>query len=191
MEEFKSFDSLTDADERNSLWCVMDASSGFSRPLSLKDAYNSISAVSLDEVVPENIKSQFNVAKNVAVYSWYCYPFHQVCEMKAYATVEYALKQRLEKSWSFPKLIKKAIKWGLIKDTGFSHLREPADDASIQYSKSLIEIMPELRNGLAHGGTTLHPGCVSTLRICADLINQLYRNEIKKPAPPTANAPAD
>lgn len=181
MEEFKSYDSLTEPDERNSFWCVIDNDSGDTRPLSLEDVYHSISSVSLDSTIPDDIASQFNVAKNVAAYSWYCYPFHQVCEMKAYATVEYALKQRLDRQWPFPKLIKKSISWGLIKDKGFSHLKESMNEDSIEYSKSLIEIMPALRNGLAHGGTTLHPGSVSTLRICADFINQLYRNEINKP----------
>lgn len=181
MEEFKSYDSLIEPDKRNSYWCVIEKGSSDTRPLSLEDVYHSISSVSLDSAIPEDIKSQFNVAKNVAAYSWYCYPFHQICEMKAYATVEYALKQRLDRQWPFPKLIKTSIAWGLIKDKGFSHLKKPINENSIAYSESLIEIMPKLRNGLAHGGTTLHPGAVSALRICADFINQLYRNEINKP----------
>lgn len=181
MEKFKSIESLAEPDERNSFWSVIDEDLGEFRPLSLEDIYQSISDVSLDSAVPEDIKSQFNVAKNLAAYSWYCYPFHQVCEMKAYSTVEYALKERLERQWPFPKLIQKSISWGLIKDKGFSHLRQPVDEASTEYSKSLIEIMPELRNGLAHGGTTLHAGSITTLRISADFINQLYRNEINKP----------
>lgn len=179
MEEFKLLASLTNPDERNLYWAVIDRSTGTSRRLELEDIYNSVSEISLDEIVPEDIRSQFNVAKNVAVYSWYCYPFHQVCEMKAYSTVEYALKERLEKNYPFPKLITKAINFGLIQDTGFSHLRKPVDEDSVEYCKSLIDIMPKLRNGLAHGGTTLHAGAVGTLRICADFINQLYRNEIK------------
>lgn len=180
MEEFKLLASLTNPDERNLYWAVIDRSTGTSRRLELEDIYNSVSEISLDEIVPEDIRSQFNVAKNVAVYSWYCYPFHQICEMKAYSTVEYALKQRLEKSFPFPKLINKAINLGLIKDAGFSHLRKPVDEDSVEYCKSLVEIIPGLRNGLAHGGTSLHPGAIGTLKICADFINQLYRSEIRK-----------
>lgn len=179
MEEFKLLASLTNPDERNLYWAVIDRSTGASRRLELEDIYNSVFEISLDEIVPEDIRSQFNVAKNVAVYSWYCYPFHQVCEMKAYSTVEFALKQRLEKNSPFPKLITKAINLGLINDAGFSHLRKPVDEASVEYSRSLVEIMPKLRNGLAHGSTTLRPGAVKTLRICADFINQLYRNKVK------------
>ena len=182
MEEFKSLENLLSPDERNTFWSVLDEESGEMRSISLEEIYQSISHVSLDAVVPEDVRSQFNVAKNLAAYSWYCYPFHQVCEMKAYSTVEYALKQRLEHHWPFPKLIKKSISWGLIKDIGFCHLKKPLDESSTEYSKSLIEIMPGLRNGLAHGGTTLHPGSISTLRFCADFINQLYRNEINKPS---------
>lgn len=178
MEEFKLLASLTNPDKRNFYWSVIDLSTRTPRRLELDDIYKSISEICLDKVVPDDIRSQFNVAKNVAVYSWYCYPFHQVCEMKAYSTVELALKLRLEKNYPFPKLITKAINLGLIKDAGFSHLRKPVDEASVDYSKSLVKIMPELRNDLAHGGTTLHPGAVGTLRICADFINQLYRNEI-------------
>lgn len=176
MEEFKLLASLTNPDERNLYWVAIDRSTGISSRLGLEDIYNSVSEISLDETVPEDIRSQFNVAKNVAVYSWYCYPFHQICEMKAYSTVEYALKHRLEQNSPFPKLINKAINLGLIKDAGFSHLRKLVDEASVDYSKSLVKIMPELRNGLAHGGTTLHPGAAGTLRICADFINQIYRN---------------
>lgn len=179
MEEFKLLASLTNPDERNLFWVAIDPSAGTSRSLTLDDIYDSVSEISLDDIVPENIKSQFNVAKNVAVYSWYCYSFHQVCEMKAYSTVEFALKQRLAKKFPLPKLINKAINFGLIKDAGFSHLRKPVDEDSVEYCKSLVGIMPKLRNGLAHGGTTLRPGAVRTLRICADFINQLYRNEVK------------
>lgn len=183
MEEFKLLDNLEEPDERNFCWTVIDPFTGVCRSPTLDDIYNSVSEISLDGTVPEDVRSQFNVAKNIAVYTWYCYSFHQVCQMKAYSTVEFALKQRLGKSVPFPKLITKAINMGLIKDSGFSHLKKPTNEASLDYSRTLIEIMPSLRNGLAHGSTTLRPGAVKTLRICAEFINQLYRNKANDECP--------
>lgn len=43
-----------------------------------------------------------------------------------------------------------------------------------RYCKILQETIPVLRNSLAHGSGMIHPGGFSTLRICRDLIDQLY-----------------
>lgn len=69
MEEFKLLSSLTNPDERNLFWVAIEPSAGTSRSLTLDDIYDSVSEISLDDIVPEDIKSQFNVAKNVAVYT--------------------------------------------------------------------------------------------------------------------------
>jgi hypothetical protein len=85
---------------------------------------------------------------------------------------------------------------GLIRDDGFRvyrHIVERDEDyrrrmADIpdylppeqeardvqEYCKILVETLPALRNDLAHGSGTLHPGGYKMLAICCDLINQLY-----------------
>lgn len=179
MEKFTTFEKILVPDERNSRWGVTNTATGETRLITLEDHYKRISEILVESSVPEDVRSQFNVAKNLAVYAWHSYSFHQVSEMKAFSTVEYALKDRLNKrSWSFKKLIEKSVRWELIKDSGFSHVESLGDGNP--YSRSLPEIMPKLRNNLAHGSTTLHPGSIFTLQMCSEFINQLYKNKLNK-----------
>lgn len=174
MEEFKKFEDITQPDERNLFFVVYNNDTGEQRTLSLEDIYRSVDTVILKDSVPEDIRSQFNVAKNIAIYSWYSYSFHQVADLKAYATVEAALRLSLQKQKeSLKELLKIALKRGMLKDSGFSHL---TDDSKKQdeWVNKIPDFMPDLRNSLAHGGTTLHPWSILNLKICADLINQLF-----------------
>ncbi len=177
MEEFKEFNQLLSPDDRNLYFCVTNTSTGESRSLTLDDIYSSVNEINLLDVVPDDIQSQFNIAKNLAVYSWFSYPLHQISEMKAFSTVEQALKCCLGKhKYGFKGLLKKAVQLGMLKDQGYRHISTPNDSSCIEYVSKLPDIMPSLRNSLAHGGTTLHPDSITNLQICCDTINQLYKN---------------
>lgn len=99
-------------------------------------------------------------------------------ELKAFASVELALGLK------FPELLKKGLKAllaravsdGLILDTGFSHI-ETDDIDPQQYSRKLPDLIPELRNTLAHGTPLLHPGSLFTVRNCAEIVTQLFRDK--------------
>lgn len=189
MEELKKLEQLQNPDKRNLYFCIIDHSTGKQRPLDVKDIYSSVERIELSEAVPEDIRSQFTVARNLAVYSWFSYSFHQISELKAFSTVEMALRSLLGKhKHGFRGLIKKAVNSGLIKDLGFSHIEKPGNPNSTEYSAKLQDIMPALRNSLAHGNTTLHPGSVSNLRICADFINQLYEKKFNNQMQPIAES---
>jgi hypothetical protein len=43
-----------------------------------------------------------------------------------------------------------------------------------EYSDTLAKVIPSLRNSLAHGTTMLHEQGALHVRICAELINQLF-----------------
>ena len=173
LEKFKLLSKITEPDSRNQHYVVTNTKTGESRPMTIEDVYQSVKSISLSESVPDSIKSQFNVAKNLAVYSWFSYSFHQIAEMKAYSVVEAALKMKLGTHKNgFRGLIKKAVNTGLIKDSGFQHIK--SDEESVQYSSQLPGLMSGFRNNLAHGSTKLYPGSVTDLRICADFINQLF-----------------
>ncbi len=179
MEDFKKNDEINLPDERNLLFGSINTETGKFDRLTLERIYRAVELVELSERAPESVRSQFNVAKNLAVYTWYSYSFNQISELKAYSCVEMALKDRLGKhKYGFRGLIKKAVTLGLIQDKGFEVVREPSD--SNEYSEGLIDIIPNLRNELAHGSTTLHPGAVFTLQWCSDFINQLYENDFDK-----------
>lgn len=174
MEEFKKLEELNKPDERNLYYRLMNMDTGESRRICVEDVYRAIETIILNENVPEDVVSQFSVAKNLALYSWYSYPFHQISEMKAFSCVELALKIKVGKEIrGLSTLIKKALSLGLIKDNGFRHIKVNRDNP-VQYSEMLPKLIPKLRNELAHGSTTLHTGSIMNLQICADLINQLY-----------------
>lgn len=189
MEELKKFEEVTLPDERQKAFVLVDRASGQYRPLTLRDVYQNASDIKLHDGVPEVIRTHFATAQNLLVYSWFFYPFNVTAQFLAYVTVEFALKERFKprKKTSFRELVKLAIEQGLVKDEGFSHIRERSElDEYIEqevgiesqdiksYTETLIKAMPYLRNELAHGSRMLHPNGASLVRICAEFINQLF-----------------
>lgn len=168
---------------------VVDRASGQFRPLTFREIYEDAATITLHDGVPEVVRSHFAVAQNLLVYSWFFYPFNVTAQFLAYVTVELALKERFKpkEGRSFKELVKLAVAEGLVKDEGFSHLRGRSElDQHTQqeiglgpqqiksYAEILIDAMPYLRNALAHGSAMLHPGGASSVRICAEFINQLF-----------------
>ncbi len=177
MENFKDIENVLSHDIRSSYFGgSIDPGTHQRVPRPLDQLHSDIERIQITSTAPEEIQSNFNIAKNLALYSWYCYPFHQIAEMKAYTTVERALKFKFNDfdNKSFRWLIKKAVYDGYIKDSGFTHIDVPCEEGTIEYSLTLIDTMPNLRNTIAHGDLMLHPWSVSTLSICSNFINQLY-----------------
>jgi hypothetical protein len=176
-EQLKKYEEILEPDFRSKLIVVSNTKTGVSRQIELKDVYNTINSIELSHNVPEDIISQFNIARNLAIYTWFSYSFHQISELKSFSTLEFALRQIYGKKRGLGKLISSAVKDGRIKDIGFSHIASDGrDESSINYVNKLKELIPSFRNDLAHGSTTLHDGSFFTLRFCADFINQLYNN---------------
>jgi hypothetical protein len=173
MEELKSFATLLEPDERWAHFVLRDSANQV-RPVSLDDRYESIAEITVSPSAPEDVRSQFNIALMLGVYAWLYYPFHQVAELKAFSTVEMALRLRFpEAKGGLNKLLALAVERGAIVDHGFSHL-EPDSEAPTSYSAQLPNLISSLRNELAHGSHMLHPGSLFTLRNCAEIINQLF-----------------
>jgi len=55
-----------------------------------------ISKYELDEVIPVEIRVQFETAKNLYLYSWFVFRFFNVAEHQAYITLELGLKELFE-----------------------------------------------------------------------------------------------
>lgn len=172
MEELKKFHEIQKPDERNLYFAVMDGKS-VARRLSLEDIHEHVSSITLHEGVPENIRSHFAQAQNLAVYSWFHYQFNVTAQLMGFVSVEFALKQKSGSKAKFKHLIEKAISEGWIADDGFAitKLRENPEGS---YVEVLANVMPKLRNDLAHGTNMLHNNALSSLRICAEFINQLF-----------------
>jgi hypothetical protein len=161
MEKLKKLKEIMMPDGRTSSFVIVNRETGQKREFGISDLHEQIEMIKLDESVPEEVQSQFNVARNLCLYSWYCYSFHNVTCLQAYSTIELALR----------------IKLGKAEDAKCT-LRPLMDEA---LSKGLIseDWMPEgisyLRNISAHGKLMIHPLSVMVLHRSAEVINQIFR----------------
>lgn len=200
VDTIKLFDQVYEPDPRQKAIVVLDLDTHEIRDRTLNDHYSSIDKISLDSTVPEEIRKQFDVARNLLLYSWFVYRFIPVAELHGYATVEFALREKVgESKAGLKKLLKIAVGRGLLKDKGFrvsrfhdyklakeqkestsqpdinkGEIKDPGNEDVQRYCELLIESLPFLRNELAHGSNMVYPGGLGTLEICADLINQLF-----------------
>lgn len=194
-ERLRTPENVCEPDSRQEAF-VKAGPSGLSKR-TLNDHFSVITETALHERVPERIRIHFETSRNLLLYSWFVYRFIVVAEQHAFASVEYALKEKYgEKQGGLKRLLQRAVVDGLIKDDGFrvhqrtvehdenyrrlmadipGYLQPESEQRDIQeYCKILVDTLPSLRNELAHGSGMLHPGGYTTLEICADLINQLY-----------------
>ncbi len=169
MEEFKSLEELTEMDEKHRLiWAACG-----SVP-SLKGMHKYLSEEVLNNEVPEEIKGQFNVAKNMALYSYYFYALAPEVHLKTYTVIEQALRLKAnpKKKMMLKALINHAVSQGWIKDSGFRHLDNPNPDNA--WCKSMVVVISDLRNFKAHGSSMLVGDCLHHISSCADFVNQLF-----------------
>lgn len=195
VEFLKKFQDVTNPDPRYEFFHKIDRSTGSTRPITLEDIYSDVAKITLHAGVPDEIRSHFATSLNLLVYSWFYYPFGVAAHFNALVTIESALKKLFneEKHVSFARLIEKAVKNGLVKDSGFSMVRDQhryggvfgqdpeIDLESIEpYVTTLIKALPALRNSLAHGTYMLHPNGFPLVKICAEFINQLFTKKTNK-----------
>jgi len=173
MEVLKPINELDSPDERN-LYFTVHEEGCEARKLTLNDIYNEVESIRLHSGVPEDIRSHFSQAQNLAVYSWHHYPFNVTSQFMAFVSVELALKIKSGKKSNFKHLIKLAVENKWIADEGFTIARHREGKQQKSYVETLIEVMPNLRNRLAHGSNMLHNNCISSLLTCSEFINQLF-----------------
>ena len=160
MEELKNLNEITSPDNRTTSFVTFNRETGRKREFSICDLHEQVELIKLDETVPEEVRSQFNVARNLCLYSWYCYSFHNVACFKAYSTIEMALRIRLGKP-----------------EEAICYLRPMLDEAlarGILQDKSVPETIAYLRNLAAHGSPMNGPWSVPMLRRCAETLNELF-----------------
>jgi hypothetical protein len=194
MEELKRFEEVYEPDVRQRLYVIFDSNLKQFRPLTLKDIHNIANSIELHNGVPEEIRSHFEMARNLFIYSWFYYPFNVAAQLQAFTTAEYALRQRANISIAsrnkpgFKGLLKMAVNQAWISDKGFSHAESarlkatsnilsasPEQRKVETYCKALMETLPRFRDELAHGSTMLHNQGAIYLLTCAELINQLFQ----------------
>lgn len=190
MEKLKLLKDILEPDVRQKYFSRINFRTGEAKEKTLEDIYYDVECVTLSCKVPQAISDHFETAKNLFVYSWFVYPFNVVAELQAYSSLEFAIREKTgDRKTAFSRLLKKIVDDGWLTDSdlSFNPLRKEGtinsksetQPESLQQSRDycniLCETIPKLRNDLAHGSSTLHNNGLLALRICADLINQLYK----------------
>lgn len=200
-EHFRSLQEVCQPDPRMEN-LVVPTSGGGLRQFELADWHAAIDEVQLRDSVPNDVWVHFETARNLALYSWFVYRFQSAGEMQALASLEFALRERFRREGSglqakgLKPLFRYAIRARWISAEGLSAFQEiqgrrreflrstalpfidrqgrlPQLDPQI-YLEQLVGVLPWLRNTWAHGSGMLLGQSVRILRLCADLINQLF-----------------
>ena len=174
MEEYKTLEEITRIDKRHVL-----ISRGAGAAISLERLHSAIEQIEVYQAVPDEIRGQFNVARNMALYTYFCYSLAPEVHMKTYSVMEMALRRYYgaDRKTPLKQLLDRLIKDGAIMDEGFRHVPTDPDN---KYCLVFVEAFRKLRNTSAHGTSMLVPDCLGHLEICADFVNQLYPNPGKE-----------
>ncbi|MDR7155811.1 hypothetical protein J2W40_002647 [Sphingobium xenophagum] len=166
---FKKPDQLLTADPRFATLVVSDERGV--RAVDLAEHHRAIANVNLLNVVPPEVRTVFDRARNTLLYAYFAYDLLVVGEAQAFAAFELALKYRLagnsvKGKETLRNLVDRARKAGILP---------PADVASGAWMDP-IEAIIHMRNVLAHGTSEIHsPGmALDMLEACARKIDQLF-----------------
>jgi hypothetical protein len=192
MEELKKYDEVHERDVRQHHFVVWDESTRTHRKIELSDHYKYVEELKLIDEVPNDIKSHFEMARNIYLYAWFHYPFYVAAWLYALITVEYALREKLKRTdVKFKDMMIMAIKNKWIRAENYSHIaREikqldefPGElnmkidqDMLDNYCKNLTGAIPEFRNDLAHG-TNMLLDTSDGIKICVETINQIFKSD--------------
>ena len=168
-EQLKALNELEKIDERHILRAQITG-----RIWSKEGLHAAISSITINDAAPEEVRSQFNVARNLALYSHYCYSFAPLVQSHTFTIIEFALKIKEGSGKRKPlfQLLEMAVKEKWVNDAGFRHIPNPSSDNL--YCQSLVKTITNLRNDFAHGSNQLSPFIIDYLTICADFVNQLF-----------------
>jgi hypothetical protein len=191
LDELKLFGDITAPDSRMAnLWVRSPAPDPFS-PLTLETYYERIAQEILPHHLPDDVRQKFETARNLLLYSWFCYRFFPVATLHLYATLESGLRHALhdvqnERSLGLKRLLVSAREKGLLLSARFRDRSPmplappvPITAPPEAFLEMIEKLIPYMRNELAHGAELLWPDHTHTLRIVRDALIQLF------PAPPS------
>ncbi|MHB8390864.1 MAG: hypothetical protein ACYDBH_15005 [Acidobacteriaceae bacterium] len=142
---------------------------------SVGDYYTALASLVLTDSVPEDICTQFDVARDLMLYGWFVYEFYTVAGQQALACLEFGLREACkivnggmnpcEKRTGLRCYLKEAEKRGLI--------------SAGKYHEELSRLVSQVRNSLAHGSGTLfnYTLAMTNLRLTADVLNDVFSTE--------------
>ena len=156
---------------------------GAIRMMEINDLYAMVEPLDLHSGVPVDIREQFDKARHAFIYSWFAYDLVSLAEQQGYQTIELALREKLpaaerqkadEKRWGLGKLLERAVAHRWLVRADFEAPPHYPGGPKI----CLLDVIPTMRNELAHGSWNLFPnGSLSMLELCADILNRLFQGE--------------
>ncbi len=176
MEKFKELNDITKIDKKHEL---LSQVTGYKPNLEL--THKALNDITLNCEVPEEIKNQFNVARNMALYCYFLYALAPEVQLKTYTIIEFALRIKAEREGikgkdgrhiMLKRLLSYSVNLNWICDKGFRHIEEPSLEN--EWCKGLVSTMSSLRNSQAHGSNLLVPDFYHHICVCADFLNQLF-----------------
>lgn len=163
MEKLKPLEEVCQPDVRYRNRADLNLRTGVMTETTIESLYRLIEPIHLNDNVPEEVRSHFEIARNLALYSWFVYSFNVVASMHAYSSLEMALKRKTGKSRiKFKKTLEKVY-------------RSLQLASGVGPPVALSEAISHMRNDLAHGNTTMHGQGIAVLAMCAELINELFQ----------------
>lgn len=162
MENLKPLTEVYQPDIRYRSRVDLDKITGVVSETSIESIYYLIEPLKLSATVPEEVRSHFETAKNLALYSWFVYSFNVVAAMQAFASLEMALRTKNgDQTTPFKILLDKAF-----NNRKLTAGIDPPIDLSVALSR--------MRNDLAHGSSKMHGQGVAVLQMCSELINEIF-----------------
>src|SRR6266852_5874182 len=106
MEQFKFLSEVCQPDIRYRARVDLDKTTGTVSETTIKSIYDLIQPIALGAKVPDEVRSHFETAKNLALYSWFVYSFNVVAAMHAFASLEMAVRTKTgDKKSPFKQLL--------------------------------------------------------------------------------------
>lgn len=137
----------------------------------IEDLHGLMRPLELIASVPEEVRWQFDTARNAFVYSWYCYDLVTLAEMHAYGALENGFRIRAERENRPPKrtglraYIENACENGWLN----------CSEWDVAGAPNLLETVVMLRNHIGHGRPQLlQPLSIEGIRLCMEILNRLF-----------------
>lgn len=173
----KAIADILQPDVRNQTLVSVDVG-GRVRPTTVDDGYPNLLQLELSPNVPENVRKQFDVCRDLMLYGWFVCEFYAVAAHQALVCLEFALREKHP--------VTKTDRKGHVRYQGLKahldHAKELGYFAHDAQLDEVLKFLPRIRNGEAHGGETalnfaLAEGVLTPVR---NIINAIYERE---PAP--------
>ena len=143
---FKPLAEVMLPDVRQQFWARLQSDGTF-RNVQLEDLHKRMSELTLNSTVAEEVRTGFDTARNLFLYSWFVNRFLTVAELQAYAALEFALGKRIaiEKAGHVRGLSRRfdlAVQKGWIRAEGVRRYRQVATHRK-EYAKEQEQLFKE------------------------------------------------